>query len=86
MNAIILPSFMGWADLATSQFKPALLHLIIGLVSHPACAERFVNTYNEQTKMYEMCEAPPPLATCDTRPWCNGYRHRKWTQQHEFKY
>ena len=18
-------------------------------------------------------------------PWCNGYRHRKWTQRHEFK-
>ena len=20
-----------------------------------------------------------------TCPWCNGYRHRKWTRRHEFK-
>ena len=23
--------------------------------------------------------------TCRICPWCNGYRHRKWTRQHEFK-
>ena len=29
------------------------------------------------------------IHTINTRdiacPWCNGYRHRKWTQRHEFK-
>ena len=23
---------------------------------------------------------------CGRCPWCNGYRRRKWTQRHEFKY
>ena len=26
-----------------------------------------------------------PIKTLWRRPWCNGYRRRKWTQRHEFK-
>ena len=52
-------------------------------VGHPMRDSTHVRTQNSPSSLWICTEQPIILhRRC---PWCNGYRHRKWTRRHEFK-